>query len=500
MRTICAVIPLIAIFAAGCESNNNPPATSPSRVQIVDFNGLTPPIVGRERVFVPQSRPVVVSIGAAPIDTAVFELAIDTTQPDNLTIWITDGNASALPLARLSTRAMPADEALADPVTAAELGQGRGVYWPLSERDTNNALTHWVGVAVAWTRVNVHTHVEAAASITATGAPTGGDAVELAPSFYYMAALGDSAMWGNGLREEDKFSARVARAIEESLNRRVIREVYAVSGAAIEPLEDDKICLLGCTGEAPRYFTSIRLQALSMLSPESMDLLLVDGCGNDISLSTILSPLDETEGIAAAAEEFCYEAMTKLLYIIRVRAPQAPIVVTGYFPFLSEKSDLSKLGTWAQSQGIDLGKPEDYAELAHNVVANSEVFVEASTENLERAVEYAAAQRTDDGPIVFADAGFTADNATFAADAWLWGLTDDANVLETLGITLDIVPEDPMLDFRIQACQAAVIAPGLLNCVYGSAGHPNPLGAEAYAKSILAKLREIGVLPALSDE
>ena len=41
----------------------------------------------------------------------------------------------------------------------------------------------------------------------------GTDRIELVREFFYMATIGDSLMWGNGLRDEDKFPTLVANEI-----------------------------------------------------------------------------------------------------------------------------------------------------------------------------------------------------------------------------------------------------------------------------------------------
>src|SRR5688500_464062 len=48
-----------------------------------------------------------------------------------------------------------------------------------------------------------------------------------------MLVLGDSIMWGQGLREEEKFSSRVKCWLQEKTNREVKVHVEAHSGAVI---------------------------------------------------------------------------------------------------------------------------------------------------------------------------------------------------------------------------------------------------------------------------
>ena len=48
-----------------------------------------------------------------------------------------------------------------------------------------------------------------------------------------MLVLGDSIMWGQGLRDEEKFSSRVKCWLQEKTNREVKLHVEAHSGAVI---------------------------------------------------------------------------------------------------------------------------------------------------------------------------------------------------------------------------------------------------------------------------
>jgi lysophospholipase L1-like esterase len=353
-----------------------------------------------------------------------------------------------------------------------------------------------VGVVVPEVELGERASIEVFAATTSTGAPLGGDRITLTRKFFYLAALGDSAMWGNGLEESSKFTSLVARRIEQELGGQVVRNVRAVSGANIVIDSSDGVCSRRCgDGEVPEVFTSVTTQAETLEQPELYDLILLDGCGNDVGLEHILSSTDNTELISERVELYCRDEMARLLLRVRALAPQAPIVVTGYFPFVSGESDLSAITTWAAALGIDLGTEEDIADATRNFVVNSEVFVRESTAALRAAVEAVDGLENDDPPIVFVNPGFGADNATFAPQAWLWGLTQNIPLANQLRISLLMFPEDPLLDERVGRCGRGGVAPSLLACIYGALGHPNRAGAQAYANGIVAALREIELLP-----
>ena len=61
-------------------------------------------------------------------------------------------------------------------------------------------------------------------------------------------------MWGNGLLERDKTSSIVAQEIEKSTGRKVIRTVYAMSGATLSRTPIDQECTFRCSGEVPTAY------------------------------------------------------------------------------------------------------------------------------------------------------------------------------------------------------------------------------------------------------
>jgi len=499
---ICAVW----LGHAGCTGSEEPQATTVPRIERVRIVGtelLTPPEIVLEPAYIPSRS---LSIAPDPADTngAVevigFYLTVSADDGDDLKLRVRD-TRTLVPLSvehvPTPTAAPAADFAadLLESSSRAILAAENGVYWVEPATQTTRGLQHRLGIALPAAALPPSTSVEVYATTTSTGAPAGGDSIELVRAFYYVAALGDSAMWGNGLEEKDKFTTLVADALERELGVHVIRVVMAISGATIRTHPADGVCKTRCgDGEVPEVFTSITTQANILPAPELYDLILLDGCGNDIQIERILAPTDNTTLIRELADEFCFAELANLLIRVRARAPQAPIVVTGYFPFVSADSDLSELGVWAVSQGINLGSEEELAATLANFVVNSEVFQQATAAAMSAAVELVSSLDESDPGIAFVDPGFGPTNATFASEAWLWGLTRNVSVARQLNIDLSLFPEDPMLDERVDRCVLPNVAPFLLPCVYGALGHPNVAGAQAYATGIISVLRDLGVL------
>lgn len=500
-RAMAAAMALCTgLCGCGVDGDDGPGVPRTRFVRIAGGELLASPEILTVRVYQPQ-RPFTLPAtdGGAAVDLVGFYLSVVAEDAAALDARVVNlQRLTSLRVERIPAPAVaPAadvDAGMFNDAARTLIRSGAGLFWV--EPPTDDPQRFRVGVALPQAEIWPQASVELYASTTSTGDPLGGDRITLAREFFYMAALGDSAMWGNGLLDRDKFSARVARQIEDELGVYVVRNVRAVSGATIAVHLADDMCFRRCgDGEVPEVFTSITTQANTLERPELYDLILLDGCGNDVQLERILTTVDNTALLTELSGEYCMGDMANLLIRVRALAPQAPIVVTGYFPFVSEYSDLSAITTWASANGIELLSEEDIAAALENFVKNSAVFQTESGVALAAAVELVNSLDADDPPIAFVDPEFAGENATFAPDAWLWGLTENVPLALQLNIALQLFPEDPMLDERVRRCAQPPVAPNLLACVYGALGHPNVAGAQAYTTHIVAALRTMGVLP-----
>ncbi|MCB9849490.1 MAG: SGNH/GDSL hydrolase family protein [Phycisphaerales bacterium] len=502
--TLSVLLVAVGAVLAGCEATDDVADDAPrlSRVRITETELLSPPAIGNERTYTPDHE--IAFIESNGIHAVGFFLTVSAGTTSELQLRLTDGDAStSTPLVQLAfANKTPAIDQIAntfDAGTLAMLANGTGLYWEVAMRPDTPPLQRRFAVVIPRETLGARMVLEAYASTTSDGEPRGGDRIELARAFFYLTTLGDSVMWGNGLRDENKFSALVAAQIEQELGVRVIRTVHAVSGATLQPNDLDGLCTTNCSGEAPQFFTSIGLQAEAMEHPELVDLILMDGCANDIGLETVLTSQDHVELIAELAHEHCLGDLSNMLIRVRALAPNAPIVVNGYFPFVSINSDLSDVGTWAEANNINIGSIEDLTPGLTAFLDNSQAFQSKTTEAMAAAVNLVNSISIEDPPIAFVDAAYAEENATFASQSWLWGLTADVPLAQQLDITLDLFPEDPEFYARLDLCLNVEVAPQFLGCVYGSVGHPNNAGARAYADGIIAQLRNIGLLPVTAD-
>ncbi|MES2128370.1 MAG: hypothetical protein V4463_13970 [Pseudomonadota bacterium] len=295
-----------------------------------------------------------------------------------------------------------------------------------------------------------------------------------------MLVLGDSVCWGQGLLPQQKFSTLVYQGLFGQApvtgEMRVLAHSGAIIGAsahANKPAVD---------GEVPDSYRTIRQQCADFTgATDTIKLVLVNGGINDVDAFTIVNPLTDEDDLRDMIQEYCYRDMLTLLDDVtrKFSHPQTTIVVPSYFPILSAQSDPLMLPSYLgimHNINLDL-----LTTLAGDIVfakifRQCKQFYEESSRCLAKAVADTNA-RLGGTRLRYAQVPFTDANAALAPQAWLWGITEF------------LLPEDPVQDARHNACNRD--EPDALRrqiCYRASAGHPNLLGAQEYAKAIRAVL------------
>ena len=323
---------------------------------------------------------------------------------------------------------------------------------------------------------------------------------------FEMLVLGDSIMWGQGLKDEQKFSYRVEQWVRGQLpGIEVHRHVLAHSGATIraDPVGDAKP---PTHGEVPNHFPSITAQLATAqnatyplhppLDPRSVALVLLDGGINDVGTKVILNP-DPTVGRAwmrDVTRRKCVDRMKELLPAVATAFPNAKIVITNYFQIVSEKSDM--VYVWELLRFWDVvggGINAMSAPLRHKMSDQSLAFHEESTLGFREAVSETTRQLAASAKpapvnvvghlelpprvpsrVALADVQFGARNAYGASETLLFHVNEP----------------DPAASVRKPACVSQVPngSPALPNCLLAATGHPNVQGARVYADAIIAAL------------
>jgi lysophospholipase L1-like esterase len=309
---------------------------------------------------------------------------------------------------------------------------------------------------------------------------------------FTMICLGDSVMWGQGLEETTKFTWLVKTWLESKLpGRTVNRFVYARSGATIAP--DPEAPESGVKpwmndrtlGEVPCSWPWVRQQVIvagkemasQQIAADAVDLVLVDGGINDMRVGTLLDAGKSSAEVREKSAEFCGRQMSDLLGRIRSAFPKAKILVTGYFPIVTEETDLQALGVLLALLLPVVGAA--FTPVIRTKLAElSATWYQASNEDLAGAV--ASFNSSTLNP-----AG--TPQAAFAKIPW--------GVVHSYGASssrlyLAGLPNDPVYWQRLAACASAGAGKaGNPLCLDAKVGHPNQSGAEAYADACKAQLQ-----------
>lgn len=338
-----------------------------------------------------------------------------------------------------------------------------------------------------------------------------------------MLVLGDSIMWGQGLKQERKFWWRIKCWLEEKTGREVIEKVMAHSGAHIDNPSTVPPKFTSNNGEVNLPFPTVNQQldrALASYENQgaNVDLVLVDGCVNDVDVSTLLDATTDPQALRPRITAPCHDGMLALLRRITSSFPNAQVLVTGYYRIVSPDTD-DNVFLRQLVKKISSGKPEARRmtdkQMRDRLITISEVWYKVSTASLEEAVakvneELRAKELAS--RIMFVEIGFSPEHSFAAANTLLWNFifgSTNLSGFRKLIITLSFgtaayKPDDEVRESRVKSCNETFKRPKgikeskvdksaredhLLICRYASLGHPNQMGALIYAEAIKGKLQ-----------
>jgi hypothetical protein len=311
---------------------------------------------------------------------------------------------------------------------------------------------------------------------------------------FNVIVLGDSAIWGQGLLDSEKYAMLVGEALQTRLGRPVAVFNFAHSGAVIEPdAADSAGYVVG--REVPSPTPSITAQVMLAkndlagrgIGSSEVDLVLIDGGINDVSLTRILatSMLPGVD-LEQATQQNCVGRMAALLPNVMATFNGAKIVVLGYWQIVSEYSRWNEVATLLCALGVVGGGPVGCLAnllatplLQNQLITQSRIFHDTSTKGLGDLVYHLdpASKR-----LIFVDPGFR--TGTVYGTPPLSG-GEPTSLLWLANLTN---PPDPVRDGRAAQCKAAGLKAVDPTCYDASMGHPNIEGAKQYAMSINAAL------------
>jgi lysophospholipase L1-like esterase len=354
-----------------------------------------------------------------------------------------------------------------------------------------------------------------AAIIFISSLPTFGQSAQPAADDrqFNLLVLGDSIAWGQGLRDEHKAWYQVKTLLEESAGRKVRERVEAHSGAVIgSPGDSGGNPVPPLDGEVNRGLPSVNDQIDNALrsyaDPSQVDLVIVDGCINDLDAHRLLNAANTPEGIRELAEQKCGPPMEALLARLTKSFSNAHVIVTGYYPILSEKTS-SDLFMRALAKRFYTGTARmNDKQLRARLIAISKEWYEGSNQMLAAAAGKIDAQLAAKGSrqrVLFAEVGFMPEHSFAAPQSRLWGF--DASFLRKLLVVLTLgrvtlKTNDEQRNQRDTSCKDTFRRPAgetkdqerarenrIMLCRLAAIGHPNREGASMYAEAIRKQLK-----------
>jgi hypothetical protein len=239
-----------------------------------------------------------------------------------------------------------------------------------------------------------------------------------------------------------------------------------------------------------------------------IDVVLVSGCANDVGLQNLLNAT-ATEQIDEITEAKCGPPMEKLLRRVTTSFPAARVIVTGYYPFFSEKTrnDFILKALVKRFFKIIPGAPKlSSKEVLERLTANSNEWYRASNKALSDA-----GQRVNSGPesggqrVMFARVEFLPEHSFAAPESRLWQFNRSPfrMLLVLLSFGKMMLPSnDDVRKQRSASCKEVFKRQDhetpeqkkdrekrRLLCRYAALGHPNRKGAMFYADAIMNLLK-----------
>jgi hypothetical protein len=333
---------------------------------------------------------------------------------------------------------------------------------------------------------------------------------------FRIVVIGDSIAWGAGLSEDKKYYSLVRDwlASERSIPIGSIDvQVLAHTGATLFTENDDPIRLSDLSSGNP----TIAQQADKVSDPFNVDLVLVSGGINDVGVDNIIkldhleNPTDLWNNVKSWWGKGTYsiedirdrsrnleDPMHDLLTGLLNECPNAKIVVTGYYPIVSNKSkgltDTIE-ALYPESQQVNDYQRMDEPHQRDQLRDKSNVFYDESTESLRAAV---ADSNSDSGDnrVAFAQIEFSPENCYGADQSLLWKIGNFGGQIKT---------DDNRFDTRMSilndlgwvcACEQCPTSPDAeiaqnVDCdlyrrnKFVAVGHPNEEGAIKYKDSII---------------
>ncbi len=327
---------------------------------------------------------------------------------------------------------------------------------------------------------------------------------------FEMLVVGDSHISGQGLREKDKFYSLVRDWLKDELfdSRGVDLKVKAHAGSRIS-MHPEELAAMRKSGDdinkfyyveanisSPSIMTQIDVAKAEYPDRGSVDLVMLSGCITDVLVADIINPFYPRTKLKKRINRFCGESMSDLIAHTAESFPNAAIVIVGYFPIASDRSDMkvmlryflniislpSKLHFFFSNPVSRL-----LLKILHKkIAARSSFWLRESNTVIGQAVDRFS-RVNPQRKILFVTSPFTSDLSYGMKSSYLWEIGKNHR------------PNDDTYAERKVGC-ARVFSEmkyqhyGRLSrkmCELSSVAHPNVDGSRAYAEAIKVNLRPL---------
>ncbi len=321
--------------------------------------------------------------------------------------------------------------------------------------------------------------------------------------------VGDSLVWGQGLKETDKFYFLTKNWLEKEIfagNREIKLKVKAHSGARIRLHDYEREALKNAGKDGTKFYypeinvsfpsikTQVDIARKSYQNPAAVNLVMVSGGVADITVAEILNPFRSNKKLREDITKYCYEGMSDLLEHTAKTFPSALIAVVGYYPIITSYTPMKKIVNdvmeiynsprWLKPLINTRLKRQFFRIYRKKMINRSRVWYEDSTVELQKAVAESNA-KSGSRRVVFIESPFGEENGYGAKDTLLWNVAKEGGGADDLYAerktecreTLDGLREKTQLKLRTRVCELASI------------GHPNAEGAKEFAEVIQNRLK-----------
>jgi lysophospholipase L1-like esterase len=325
---------------------------------------------------------------------------------------------------------------------------------------------------------------------------------------FEILVIGDSLIFGQGLKEENKTYSIVKTWLQSELKREVKLNIKAHSGARISLHEEDLNGLKRGGKDDSTYYnlevplsfpsieSQIKLAEKDYEKPQNLDLIMLTGGITDLEVADILNGKGNDAKLKADIVKYCRDSMFSLLAQSANAFPNAKIIVVGYYPPISNKSKGSKVF----NAMLELYKiPRPLKPFVNNVltrqflkglkkraIKRSQIWFEDSNREFQNAVAKLN-EKFDKPRAFFVKSPIDEETCYGTKNTLLWEMgkkgktNDEIYDARKIGCiaALDEITKTTKLKYPRRFCELS----GL--------GHPNIEGSKAYAEAIKEKLKQI---------